>query len=65
MIPDEFGSLSAAEQQLWDAFPYGREVTLSQDLPRAVRATVIRSLLLGAAPAEPGHQAALRGMVEP
>ena len=60
MIPGGFGTLSAAEQQLWDAFPYGREVTLSQDLPRAVRATVIRSLLLGAAPAEPGHQAALR-----
>jgi hypothetical protein len=60
MIPAELGALSAAEQQLWEAFPRGQRLALSQDAPRTVRATVIRSLLLGAQPTEPGHGAALR-----
>jgi hypothetical protein len=59
MVPVELGELSAPEQQLWDAFPYGR-VVLPQSGARTVRAAVIRSLLLGARPVEPGHQAALR-----
>jgi len=59
VVPVELGELSAPEQQLWDAFPYGR-AALPQSGARTVRAAVIRSLLLGARPAEPGHQAALR-----
>lgn len=59
MIPVELGALSAAEQRLWDAFPRGMKVALPQDTPRTVRATVIRSLLLGAHPTEPGQRAAL------
>lgn len=58
MIPPELGALSPAEQQLWDAFPRGTQVVVD-DAPRTVRATVIRSLLLGAREAEPGHRAAL------
>ncbi|GAA1813187.1 membrane-associated oxidoreductase [Luedemannella flava] len=60
MVPAELGALSPAEQRLWDAFPHGAEVALTPDDPRAVRAQVIRALLLGAHPAEPGHRAALR-----
>ncbi|GIF48803.1 hypothetical protein DFJ67_0938 [Asanoa ferruginea] len=60
MVPVELGALSAAEQCLWDAFPRGAEVTLRAEEPRTVRAGVIRLLLLGALPAEPGEQAALR-----
>jgi hypothetical protein len=58
VIPPELGALSPAEQQLWDAFPRGTQVVVT-DAPRTVRATVIRSLLLGAREAEPGHRAAL------
>ncbi|NMO52713.1 hypothetical protein HH310_16130 [Actinoplanes sp. TBRC 11911] len=57
MTPDEPGTLSPAEQQLWDAFPYGRTVKFAQ--PQPVRASLIRTLLLGARPPEPGHRAAL------
>ena len=60
MVPTELGSLSPAEQRLWDAFPRGAVVALTPDAPHAVRATVIRSLLLGARGAEPGQRAALR-----
>jgi hypothetical protein len=59
VIPAELGALSAAEKRLWDAFPRGLKVALSEDTPHTVRAAVIRSLLLGAHPAEPGHRAAL------
>ncbi|MEU8330589.1 hypothetical protein [Micromonospora sp. NPDC048839] len=59
MIPPELGALSPTEQRLWDAFPRGTRVVLTGDTPRTVRATVIRSLLLGAREAEPGHRAAL------
>jgi len=60
MVPAELGALSPAEQLLWDAFPMGRKVELTGEIPRAVRAEVIRSLLLGVREAQPGHRAALR-----
>ncbi len=60
VIPAELGALSPAEQRLWDAFPRGAKVALTADAPRTVRATVIRSLLLGARQAVPGHRMALR-----
>jgi hypothetical protein len=60
VIPPELGALSPAEQRLWDAFSRGTQVVLTADASRTVRATVIRSLLLGAREAEPGHRAALR-----
>jgi hypothetical protein len=55
VTPAEPGTLSDAEQQLWDAFPRGRTVTFPA--PPEVRARVIRALLAGARPAEPGHRA--------
>lgn len=59
VISPEFGALSPAEQRLWEAFPRGTPVAVAADAPRTVRATVIRSLLLGAREGEPGHRAAL------
>ncbi|MFI7213298.1 hypothetical protein ACIBP4_17790 [Micromonospora maritima] len=58
MVP-ELGALSPTEQRLWDAFPRGATVASSGDSRDVVRAAVIRSLLLGACEAEPGHRAAL------
>jgi hypothetical protein len=60
MVPTDLGTLSPAEQQLWDAFPRGVVVALTPDASHIVRAPVVRSLLLGARAAEPGHHAALR-----
>ena len=52
--------LTDAERVLYDAFPRGTAVDLRDATDRAVRATVIRSLLLGAHEAEAGQLPALR-----
>ncbi|TDB80032.1 hypothetical protein [Micromonospora sp. KC721] len=51
--------LTAPERALWTAFPRRGLVDLTDSEDRTVRAAVIRALLLGAAPAEPGQLAAL------
>jgi hypothetical protein len=50
-------SLSAAEQQIWDAFPLGERVELPPDGESGplARAEVLRALLLGAHPGEAGY----------
>ncbi|MES5820555.1 oxidoreductase [Streptomyces sp. RG80] len=68
-----YEELTAAERQLWDAYPTGRTVDFrtggAEDDPehgggwgeeRTVRAAVVAGLLLGVIPAEPGHVPALR-----
>jgi hypothetical protein len=52
--------LGVAERTIWAAYPRGNEVDLRGAADRTVRATLIRSLLLGANPPEPGQLAALR-----
>ncbi|MGI5347555.1 membrane-associated oxidoreductase [Streptomyces sp. CA-250714] len=42
----EINELTAPERQVWAAFPRGEEVDLSADDDRAVRARVLRSLML-------------------
>ena len=59
-VPSELSPLSLTEQRMWDGFPRGAVVGPDPDDHTPVRAEVIRSLLLGAVPAQPGHQAALR-----
>ncbi|MDX6741911.1 hypothetical protein [Actinocorallia sp. A-T 12471] len=54
------GSLTGAEQELWDAYPRGTLVDLTDRPDREVGAAVIARLLLGAAPAEDGHIPAVR-----
>jgi hypothetical protein len=56
----DVADLGTAERALWHAFPRGETVDLSRATNRTVRAGVLRALLLGAQPAEPGHSAALR-----
>ncbi len=60
MDPDK---LTQPERALWQAFPRGEQVDLTSAWgvwARTVRAEVIRALLMGAVPAEPGRIAALR-----
>ncbi len=60
MNPDK---LTAPERALWQAFPRGDLVDLTQQWgvwARTIRAEVIAALLLGAVPPEPGQVAALR-----
>jgi hypothetical protein len=53
--------LTEPEQALWQAFPRGAWVDLRDGAPdRAIRAEVIRALLLGAADREPGHTPGVR-----
>jgi hypothetical protein len=53
--------LTEPEQALWQAFPRGAWVDLRDgDRDRAIRAEVIRALLLGAADREPGHAPGVR-----
>ncbi len=56
----DVADLGTAERGLWHAFPRGETVDLNGATNRTVRAGVLRALLLGAQPAEPGHSAALR-----
>lgn len=56
----ELTDLGTAERALWYAFPRGEPVELTGAADRTVRAGVIRALLLGVQPAEPGHSAALK-----
>lgn len=68
-----YEELTSAERQLWDAYPTGRSVDFRTgglgDDPehgdgwggeRTVRASVVRSLLLGGNPGQPGSVPALR-----
>lgn len=55
--------LSRAERDLWDAYPTGRTVDLTdrkEPLSRVVRASVLSQLLLGGCPARPGFVPAVR-----
>jgi len=66
----DLSDLAGPERRLWEAFPRGGWIDLRDgDLSgkaqrwgkqREVRAEVIRALLLGACPAEPGHTPAVR-----
>jgi hypothetical protein len=66
----DLSDIAGPEQQLWRAFPRGEWLDLREgDLPGKgqsgkkqpeVRAEVIRALLLGVCPAEPGHTPAIR-----
>ncbi|HZU58501.1 MAG TPA: hypothetical protein VFA06_21675 [Actinocrinis sp.] len=74
MQPTEFGDLTESESLLWKAFARGAWVDLRSGDPeidpvanvegwgaqRAIRAEVIRALLLGAEETKPGHFPALR-----
>ncbi|PWR17006.1 hypothetical protein DKT69_02560 [Micromonospora sicca] len=51
--------LTAPERAVWQAFSRRAQVDLGDAEDRVVRAGVIRALLLGAVPAEPGELAAL------
>ncbi|MFI9249052.1 oxidoreductase [Streptomyces sp. NPDC053069] len=70
-----YEELSAAERELWDAYPTGRPVDLRTGEPeddpeggngwgpdRTIRATVVAALLRGAHPGQPGTAPALRLM---
>ncbi|WP_037607021.1 hypothetical protein [Streptacidiphilus rugosus] len=73
-VPAWLGALSAQEQAVWDAFASGLLVDLrvgdaradavsasdAWDAGRGVRAEVVKALLLGARPAEPGGVGAVR-----
>jgi hypothetical protein len=73
-VPEWLGRLSAAEQRLWDAFPYGETVQYGGADPalddparadewgprRTVRGAVICALLLGARAPIPGCTAGVR-----
>ncbi len=52
-------SLRGPERAVWRAFPRGDVVDLRGRADRTVRASVLRTLLLGAQQAEPGHFATL------
>ncbi|WP_446210097.1 hypothetical protein [Micromonospora sp. IBSANI012] len=51
--------LTVPERALWTAFPRRGLVDLTDAEDRVVRAAVIRALLLGAVPPEPGELAAV------
>ncbi|MFF5183477.1 membrane-associated oxidoreductase [Streptomyces sp. NPDC000345] len=55
----EIDDLTPAERRLWRAFATGAEVDFREDGEQAVRAVVLRSLLLNG-PEEPGEIAALK-----
>lgn len=56
--PDWLGTLDEAEERLWTAFPYGRQVEYWHG--ERIRAEVVAALALGAAPATPGRTAGVR-----
>lgn len=56
--PDWLPELSEAEERLWDAFRFGRQVEYW--FGESLRAEVIAALALGAAPAVPGRTAGVR-----
>jgi len=56
--PDWLGTLDEAEQKLWEAFSYGRQVEYWHG--ETLRAEVIASLALGAVPGVPGRTAGVR-----
>ena len=56
--PEWLGTLDEAEERLWAAFPYGRQVEYWHG--ERIRAEVVAALALGAAPAIPGRTAGVR-----
>lgn len=57
-VPDWLGGLNAAEERLWEAFRFGRQVEYWQG--ESVHARVIAALALGAVPGVPGRTAGVR-----
>jgi len=53
------GELTAEEELLWDAFPFGKEVSYGPD-QKPVRAEVVAALALGARSGRPGRTAGVR-----
>ncbi|BCY12581.1 hypothetical protein [Actinoplanes sp. L3-i22] len=56
----DLSDLTGTERLIWEAFTVGERVDLAGRPDRRVRAEVLRALVLGARPAEPGHLPALR-----
>jgi hypothetical protein len=56
--PDWLGALDPAEERLWEAFPYGRQVEYWQG--ERIRAEVVSALALGAVAGIPGRTAGVR-----
>ena len=56
--PDWLGTLDAAEEQLWEAFRYGRQVEYWHG--ERIRAEVVSALALGALAGVPGRTAGVR-----
>ena len=56
--PDWLGTLTDAEEQLWEAFGFGRQVEFWHG--EEIRAEVVAALALGAVPGTPGRTAGVR-----